>query len=85
MGKGINAQLQDVDIADACCGSKSVLSRASAESAVGAGGEGSGEGSEAKSGGRGEGLEARHLEVEKRALMSKMALCRFLRYQSIRV
>lgn len=34
MGEEVNEQLQDVDIADSCCGGKSVLSRAGAESAI---------------------------------------------------
>lgn len=64
--KGGDAQLQDVDIADACCGGKSIIKRTGTERAVRAGGEGGSEGCEAKSGGRGEGLEARHGEVERR-------------------
>lgn len=53
--------MQDIDIADACCGGKIIGKRAGPEGAVGARGKGGSEGSEAKSGGRGEGLEARHI------------------------
>jgi hypothetical protein len=66
MGGRGDVQLQDVDIADAGCGGEVIGKRAGPESAVGAGGEGGSEGSEAESGGRGEGLEARHFEVERR-------------------
>ena len=86
IGERRNEQLQDVDIADARCGGKIIGKRAGPESAVGAGGKGGGEGSEAESGGRGEGLEARHIEVERRDCMSNVAVGRLMetsKYSSV--
>ena len=64
--EGGDEQLQDVDIADACCGGEVIHGYARAEGAVVAGWEGSSKRREADCGGGGDGLEAWHGEVVRR-------------------